>query len=66
MPGDQNDGEKGVTRCASSVPIDGVDTIPANDVQPSAPASGDRVVVLMDLDNGLVGWEGDDDPDNPQ
>lgn len=29
-------------------------------------ASGDRAVVLMDLDNGLVGWENDNDPENPQ
>jgi hypothetical protein len=28
-------------------------------------ASGDRAVVLMDLDNGLVGWESADDPENP-
>jgi predicted HAD superfamily phosphohydrolase YqeG len=66
MPDDRNDEEKGVTRCKSNVPVDGVDTTPSIDVQPTAQASGDRVVVLMDLDNGLVGWESDDDPDNPQ
>lgn len=66
MSDNRNDGEKGVTRCASNLPADGVDTVPANNTPPSAPASGDRVVVLTDLDNGLVGWESDDDPDNPQ
>jgi hypothetical protein len=29
-------------------------------------ASGDRALVSMDLDSGLVGWESDSDPDNPQ
>jgi hypothetical protein len=32
----------------------------------TASATGDRVLVLMDLDNGLVGWEDDNDPENPQ
>jgi predicted HAD superfamily phosphohydrolase YqeG len=36
------------------------------EVQPNAQASGDRTLVLMDLDNGLVGWESASDPDNPQ
>jgi hypothetical protein len=31
-----------------------------------AQASGDRALVLMDLDNGLVGWDSADDPENPQ
>lgn len=34
--------------------------------KPAISASGDRTLVLMDLDNGLVGWESDTDPDNPQ
>jgi hypothetical protein len=37
-----------------------------NDAHVAAQSSGDRVLVLMDLDNGLVGWESDEDPDNPQ
>ncbi|KAF2708406.1 MFS general substrate transporter [Pleomassaria siparia CBS 279.74] len=32
----------------------------------AATASGDRTLVLMDLENGLVGWESAEDPDNPQ
>lgn len=32
----------------------------------NAQASGDRALVLIDLDNGLVGWESADDPENPQ
>lgn len=28
--------------------------------------SGNRALVLMDLENGLVGWESADDPENPQ
>ncbi|KAF2749116.1 putative MFS multidrug transporter [Sporormia fimetaria CBS 119925] len=34
--------------------------------KPTIAASGDRALVLMDLDAGLVGWESDDDPENPQ
>jgi len=33
---------------------------------PIVATSGDRTLVLMDLDNGMVGWESADDPDNPQ
>ena len=33
---------------------------------PPAATSGDRTPVLMDLENGMVGWESAGDPDNPQ
>lgn len=49
-------------RSASVRPVDNVDDI----AKAAAQGSGDRAVVLMDLDNGLVGWESADDPDNPQ
>lgn len=49
-------------RSASVRTIDNVD----DDAQATAQGSGDRAVVLMDLDNGLVGWESADDPENPQ
>jgi hypothetical protein len=48
------------------VPIEDTDTVLPITPQAAAHASGDRVLVLMDLDNGLVGWESDDDPENPQ
>ncbi|KAL1606817.1 hypothetical protein SLS60_004226 [Paraconiothyrium brasiliense] len=35
-------------------------------VAPTAQASGDRALVLMDLNNGLVGWDSAGDPENPQ
>lgn len=35
-------------------------------VTPTPQASGDRALVLMDLDNGLVGWESAEDSNNPQ
>jgi hypothetical protein len=34
--------------------------------KPAAQASGDRALVLMDLENGMVGWDSAEDPDNPQ
>jgi len=34
--------------------------------KPAISASGDRTLVLMDLDNGLVRWKSDSDPENPQ
>ena len=36
------------------------------DAKAAAQASGDRALVLMDLENGMVGWESASDPDNPQ
>jgi len=36
------------------------------DAKPAAQASGDRALVLMDLENGMVGWDSAEDPDNPQ
>jgi hypothetical protein len=51
---------------APVVPTEGINSILPNSFETAAPASGDRVLVLMDLDNGLVGWESADDPENPQ
>ena len=48
------------------LPVEAVDAVPPNNPQAAIQASGDRALVLMDLDNGLVGWESDDDPENPQ
>ena len=42
------------------------ETLQHDKAMPSATASGDRALVLMDLENGMVGWETADDPDNPQ
>ncbi|KAJ4297846.1 hypothetical protein N0V90_005742 [Kalmusia sp. IMI 367209] len=43
------------------------DTVPPREKDGStAQPSGDRALVLMDLDNGLVGWDSADDPENPQ
>jgi predicted HAD superfamily phosphohydrolase YqeG len=49
-------------RSASVRSIDNVNDI----AQAATQGTGDRAVVLMDLDNGLVGWESADDPENPQ
>jgi hypothetical protein len=67
------------TKCGSekSLPDDvekdamGAPTVGVDDVQDEKPkggltASGDRALVLMDLDSGLVGWDNDNDPENPQ
>jgi predicted HAD superfamily phosphohydrolase YqeG len=48
------------------LPTENVDAIRPSNPQPPAQSSGDRVLVLMDLDNGLVGWESDEDTENPQ
>jgi hypothetical protein len=61
--------EKSVAGSEKDIEIDSI-----RDVEPASPkgtrtaaqASGDRVLVLMDLDSGLVGWESEKDPDNPQ
>lgn len=42
------------------------ETLQHDKAMPSATASGDRALVLMDLENGMVGWESAEDPDNPQ
>ena len=34
--------------------------------RPAVTATGDRFLVLMDLENGMVGWDCAEDPDNPQ
>jgi hypothetical protein len=47
-------------------PTEEINSTLLNIIETAAPASGDRVLVLMDLDNGLVGWESADDPENPQ
>jgi hypothetical protein len=69
-------GAKTTVGCGSekSVPDDvekeiassGATNVKHEDAIPVAQASGDRALVLMDLDNGMVGWESAEDPENPQ
>jgi hypothetical protein len=47
-------------------PLEVVDSVSRNNPQAVAQVSGERPLVLMDLENGLVGWESDQDPENPQ
>jgi hypothetical protein len=54
--------EKGV----NVIPVEDVDIVAPEKPEAAAQASGDRALVLMDLDNGLVGWESAEDPENPQ
>ncbi|KAH7075605.1 putative MFS multidrug transporter [Paraphoma chrysanthemicola] len=54
--------EKGI----ADVPCENIDAASLHASAPVAPATGDRVLVLMDLDKGLVGWEDENDPENPQ
>lgn len=49
-----------------ATPIDNVDVSAPERPQVDVQASGDHAHVLMDLDNGLVGWDSEDDPENPQ
>lgn len=48
------------------LPSEGVDGLEHGKPIPAPTASGDRALVLMDLENGMVGWESAEDPDNPQ
>jgi hypothetical protein len=48
------------------LPSETDDTLQHDKVMPSTTVSGDRALVLMDLENGMVGWESAEDPDNPQ
>jgi hypothetical protein len=48
------------------IPSENFDTIQLNNLGPAAQFSRLRVLVLMDFDNGLVGWESDDGSENPQ
>ena len=57
-----DDIEKGI----AAVPVEDLDIIAPDKPEAATQASGDRALVLMDLDNGLVGWENDEDPENPQ
>lgn len=43
-----------------------VDNLQEEKPKEFATASGDRALVLMHLENGLVGWENSQDPENPQ
>lgn len=54
--------EKGI----AAVPVEDLDIAAPGKPEVAAQASGDRALVLMDLDNGLVGWDNDEDPENPQ
>ena len=47
-------------------PLRNVETPSPKDQQIAAHSSGDRTLVLMDLDNGLVGWESEEDPSQPK
>ncbi|KAH7090532.1 putative MFS multidrug transporter [Paraphoma chrysanthemicola] len=53
--------EKGV----ADVPCENIDAVSLHASPPAASNTGDRIVVLMDLDKGLVGWEDENDPENP-
>lgn len=57
-----DDIEKGIV----AIPVEDLDIIAPEKPEVAAQASGDRALVLMDLENGLVGWESDGDPENPQ
>jgi hypothetical protein len=48
------------------IPSKNFDAIQLNNLEPAAQFSRLRVLVLMDLDNGLVRWESNDDSENPQ
>lgn len=57
--------EKPMSELERSASVNTVDNMNGGS-QVNAQASGDRAIVLMDLENGLVGWESADDPENPQ
>ncbi|KAH7392747.1 putative MFS multidrug transporter [Pyrenochaeta sp. MPI-SDFR-AT-0127] len=46
--------------------VEGADIASPEKPEAAVEASGDRALVLMDLDNCLVGWDSADDPENPQ
>ena len=50
----------------AAIPVEDLDIVAPDKPEVAAQASGDRALVLMDLDNGLVGWESAEDPENPQ
>lgn len=57
-----DDIEKGI----AAVPVEDLDIVAPDKPEVAAHVSGDRALVLMDLDHGLVGWDSDEDPENPQ
>lgn len=69
---------KATTQCSSEKSVPGtiekdaylpamdVDNLQQEKSRVAATVSGDRDLVLMDLESGLVGWESDKDPENPQ
>jgi len=48
------------------LPTETVDILQNGKHLPIVTATGDRTLVLMDLENGMVGWESEEDPENPQ
>ena len=61
--------EKSLANSEKDVEIDSTDDAespPPDNHQKATETSGDRTLMLMDLDNGLVGWESEEDPENPQ
>lgn len=58
----QDDVEKEIVGAAAT----DVSQVEEERARPKPQASGDRALVLMDLENGLVGWENSEDPENPQ
>ncbi|KAF2741000.1 MFS general substrate transporter [Polyplosphaeria fusca] len=48
------------------LPAADVDNLQYEKPKEETTTTGDRALVLMDLDHGLVGWESDEDPENPQ
>lgn len=55
-----------IERDTSSIPATDDNNVPQEAPKQATTTSGDRAVVLMDLRNGLVGWESPEDPENPQ
>ncbi|KAF2017158.1 putative MFS multidrug transporter [Aaosphaeria arxii CBS 175.79] len=56
----------GVNEDIVALPATDSDSIRGEKSNPATSTSGDRALVLMDLENGLVGWENAEDPENPQ
>jgi hypothetical protein len=61
-----NDVEKDVEKDILGTNVADPEIVPQEKTTTPAQASGDRALVLMDLENGLVGWDSADDPENPQ
>lgn len=61
-----HDIDKDVERDILGTTVSDPGSLSPEKASPTAQSSGDRALVLMDLENGLVGWDSADDPENPQ